>query len=42
MLNKPSIWLQTNAYPKKRLQLYDELHEELLKKQDDYKPIIIE
>ncbi|WP_216595867.1 sulfatase-like hydrolase/transferase [Flammeovirga sp. OC4] len=40
--NKPVIWLQSGDYQKRRLQLYKELHQEMIDKASKRKPLIIE
>ncbi|NME72141.1 sulfatase family protein [Flammeovirga aprica] len=40
--NKSVIWLQSSDYQKRRLQLYDQLHQEMLEKASKRKPVLIE
>lgn len=35
--NQPIMWLQANDYQKKRLEMYDKLHDEMLDKAKNYK-----
>ncbi|KXX67300.1 sulfatase [Flammeovirga sp. SJP92] len=40
--NQPVIWLQSSDYQKRRLQLYEDLHQEMLDKSSKRKPVLIE
>ena len=40
--NKNVIWLQANPYQKKRLEMYDKLHEEMKEKAAKRPKLIIE
>ena len=41
-INKPIIWLQANAYQKKRLEMYEQLHNEMVEKAKNRLPKKIE